>query len=344
MKKPVENTPYGKIMILAAIVISDLILAFYLKYNSNDVSLNTFKINYFGNIINIAVNFGLLLIFILYTLVNNKSHFLRNIRTILFFSIIYLIPLLLLGYLFSSDFSFPEIFILEYPLEKIVVAGLYVTNTLIKLFLALLIFGMILHSGKILFFRSLLYLIIGTIIFASAALLFSIKTQSNYKEVEQGKKYDVAVVLGAAVWNKDEPSTLFRGRINKALELYRKGAVSKIQLTGGNAPGELSEAMTAKKYLSGFNVPEEDILVEEVTGTTSEQVRFIKNELINKSSFEKIIIVSDEFHLARVNEMCSFFRVNAATISSDYSLNWEKLVYYRVRDSIGLLLFWLYAI
>ncbi|HEV2765160.1 MAG TPA: YdcF family protein, partial [Pyrinomonadaceae bacterium] len=43
---------------------------------------------------------------------------------------------------------------------------------------------------------------------------------------------DAAVVLGAAVWTR-RPSPVFRERINHAVELYKRGRVRKLILTGG---------------------------------------------------------------------------------------------------------------
>jgi hypothetical protein len=58
----------------------------------------------------------------------------------------------------------------------------------------------------------------------------------------------------------------------------------------------------------------------------------------------ELIIISDEFHLKRVEEMLDFYEINAKVVPSGYKLNFQKSLYYRIRDSIGLILFWLFAI
>ena len=126
--------------------------------------------------------------------------------------------------------------------------------------------------------------------------------------------------------------------------MYESGKIKKIHVTGSNAPGEISEAEAARNYLIELGISKKDILFESVTSTTSEQIKFIKNELVKKQGMNKILIISDQFHLKRVLEMCRFFNVKAEGIESGYKLNWKKLLYYRLRDSIGLLLFWLFAI
>ncbi len=86
------------------------------------------------------------------------------------------------------------------------------------------------------------------------------------------------------------------------------------------------------------------MLIEEKTSTTAEQIKFIRNNLSSNPHFHSILIISDQFHLARVMQMCNFFGVKAIGIQSDYHLNWEKLLYYRLRETIGLINFWIFAL
>jgi vancomycin permeability regulator SanA len=161
---------------------------------------------------------------------------------------------------------------------------------------------------------------------------------------EAFEKIDLAVVLGAAVYSDNQPSPIFMQRIEKAHELLNDGKIEKILLTGSNAPGEITESESAFQYLSSLGVKSDRIILEKETTTTSEQIRYIKNRITGSTGNKGVIVISDEFHLKRVMEMCDFFDVNAYGVASGYKLNWEKLLYYRVRDSIGLLLFWLFAI
>ncbi|MBK8945944.1 MAG: YdcF family protein [Ignavibacteriae bacterium] len=167
----------------------------------------------------------------------------------------------------------------------------------------------------------------------------------EFHNSNKNAKYDYGIILGAAVWSKNKPSPIFSGRIEKGAELFKKGIIRKIQLTGGNAPGELSEAKAAANYLStNHNIPKPNILIEEKTSTTNEQIRFIKNIVMNEKKSEKFIIISDQFHLKRVEEMIDFYNLNADVISSNYKLNMQKSFYYRFRDCISLVMFWFFAI
>ena len=169
--------------------------------------------------------------------------------------------------------------------------------------------------------------------------------KNNHVEVESIKQpYDIGVILGAAVWSNNEPSTLFKKRIDKGLELLNHQKVKYLQLTGGNAPGEFSEARAAQYYLHNKGVSNDFIRIEEKTSTTSQQVQFIKEKLIPEEDFNRIAVISDQFHMARVLEMSKFYNMKIDGVASDYNLSTEKILYYNIRESVALLLFWLFGI
>ncbi len=152
----------------------------------------------------------------------------------------------------------------------------------------------------------------------------------------------VAVVLGAAVWPKNRPSPSLKGRLNKAFELYEEGVVNKIQLTGGNAPGELTEAQVGYNYLVNKGVLPRDLMLEERTSSTSEQVSFIKTNLMNNNNQYNIFVISDGFHLPRVLEICKFFNIKVNVVPSDQ--NQFNNIDVNVREIVALTFFWLFSV
>ena len=115
-------------------------------------------------------------------------------------------------------------------------------------------------------------------------------------------KADAAIVLGAAVWG-DEVSPVFRERINHAVDLYRRGKVRKIILTGGQGNSdELTEAAAARDYAIKNGVQAGDILIEERSHTTYENVVNAK-QLADANGLKKVLIVSDPLHMKRAVAM-----------------------------------------
>jgi uncharacterized SAM-binding protein YcdF (DUF218 family) len=141
-------------------------------------------------------------------------------------------------------------------------------------------------------------------IIAPAALLVALVALRVYtygnKAVDV--KADAAIVLGAAVWG-DEVSPVFRERINHALELYRTGKVGKIIFTGGQGNrNELTEAAAARHYAIKNGIPERDILIEESSHTTYENVVNAKH-VADANGLKKVLIVSDPMHMRRAVTM-----------------------------------------
>jgi vancomycin permeability regulator SanA len=63
-----------------------------------------------------------------------------------------------------------------------------------------------------------------------------------------------------------------------------------------------------------------------------------------QETVNKIIIVSDKYHLVRIEEISKFNNLNISAVPSDLRLSVESDMYYRLRESIGLLFFWFFAI
>ncbi len=124
----------------------------------------------------------------------------------------------------------------------------------------------------------------------------------TYGNVVSDGPADAAVVLGAAVWG-DEVSPVFRERINHGIELYRRGRVRKLIFTGGQGNrGEPTEASAARSYALRGGVPEADILTEEESHTTYENVLYAKR-LADAAGARRVLIVSDPLHMRRAVSM-----------------------------------------
>ena len=124
----------------------------------------------------------------------------------------------------------------------------------------------------------------------------------RYSSVAVDKPADAAVVLGAAVWSQNV-SPVFRERINHAVDLYRKGKVRKLIFTGGQGnSNEPTEAAAASSYAQANGIPIQDILVEQKSHTTFENIVNAK-QLADANSLKTVLIVSDPMHMKRAMTM-----------------------------------------
>ncbi|HEY9638017.1 MAG TPA: YdcF family protein [Coleofasciculaceae cyanobacterium] len=109
---------------------------------------------------------------------------------------------------------------------------------------------------------------------------------------------DAAIVLGAEVWG-EEPSPVFRERINHGINLYKDDRVNKIIFTGGQGDDHaIAEAVVAKNYAIKKGIVERDILVETQSRTTYQNLYYAKR-VVQNSNLRKFLIVSDPLHMKR---------------------------------------------
>jgi uncharacterized SAM-binding protein YcdF (DUF218 family) len=142
--------------------------------------------------------------------------------------------------------------------------------------------------------KTILVLITLSIIYA-ACVAISIWSYGN---IDERQNADVAIVLGAAVYG-DEPSPVFRERINHGIWLYENGYVDKLIFTGGKVQGQvLSDSAVAKAYAVAKGIPEEDILIEEDSTITQENI-FNATRIVEANAFSSVILVSDPLHMKR---------------------------------------------
>ena len=124
----------------------------------------------------------------------------------------------------------------------------------------------------------------------------------SYGSVAVDSQADAAVVLGAAVWSRNV-SPVFRERINHAVDLYRQGKVRKLIFTGGQGnSNEPTEAAAARSYAQANGIPIQDILVEQKSHTTFENIVNAK-QLADANSLKTVLIVSDPMHMKRAMTM-----------------------------------------
>jgi len=132
----------------------------------------------------------------------------------------------------------------------------------------------------------------------------------SYGSVNEAKKADSAIVLGAAVWG-DKPSPVFEERIHHGIWLYKNGYVDKIIFTGGKGKNsKISEASVAKKYAIEHSVPEKDIYIEEQSTITQENIMFA-SEIAEENNISTVLLVSDPLHMKRAMLMCRDYNLTA---------------------------------
>ncbi|WCM42704.1 YdcF family protein [Flavobacterium sp. CBA20B-1] len=168
---------------------------------------------------------------------------------------------------------------------------------------------------------------------------------TNYSKKDETQIADVGIVLGAGIWN-DEPSPVFRERINHSISLYKDGYIKKIIFTGGKANGKkFSESCVAKRYAEKLGVNPTDIFIEEKSKITQENLKFAK-EIMIENNLSKALLISDPLHMKRAILIAKDFNISAHTSptkTSQYKSTNKKSTFL-MRESIFYITYQIYRI
>jgi len=104
--------------------------------------------------------------------------------------------------------------------------------------------------------------VIGAIFLAAALLVGSGMS-------DEIQKADVAVVFGNTVNSDGSPSRRLAARLDKAVELYRRGMFKNVIVSGGLGREGFDEAVVMKNYLVSRHVPQDQITLDSLGMTTA---------------------------------------------------------------------------
>lgn len=108
----------------------------------------------------------------------------------------------------------------------------------------------------------------------------------------------MAIVLGAAVWAGGVPSPTLRRRAAHAAGLWHCGDVSGIVASGGVGKNPPSEAQAIVDICQGLGVAATDLILEDQSHTTEENLLFSSRKLHERGA-RSAIIVTDTYHAPR---------------------------------------------
>lgn len=166
---------------------------------------------------------------------------------------------------------------------------------------------------------------------------------SNYSKKNETQKADVGIVLGAGIWN-DEPSPVFKERIDHSIALYKDGYIKKIIFIGGKADGKkFSESCVAKKYAERLGVNSKDIFIEEKSKITQENLKFAR-EIMIENNLTEALLISDPLHMKRAVLIAKDTHINvhsSPTQTSQYKSTKKRLTFL-MRESFFYITYQIY--
>lgn len=155
-----------------------------------------------------------------------------------------------------------------------------------------------------------------------AIALFSINarvktvTDSKIISVEESAKLediDCIIVLGCQVKSDGSLSHMLRDRLMRGVELYKQSTAPKIIMSGDHGQKNYDEVNAMKQYAIENGVPSEDVFMDHAGFSTYETI-FRAKEIFKA---EKVVIVTQEYHLYRALYIAKQLGLEAYGVSAD---------------------------
>ena len=143
------------------------------------------------------------------------------------------------------------------------------------------------------------------------------------------------VILGCRAY-EDRPSVMLKNRLDGAIEYLHNNDTCKIIVCGGQGEDEqYSESYVMAKYLVENGIPQERIIQESKSSNTEENIKYAVDIIRENGLDEKMIIVSDSFHLYRASLFASEYDMSVKCVrGEEYALLFPS---YWVREVLGVL-------
>ncbi len=188
--------------------------------------------------------------------------------------------------------------------------------------------------------RVLKYCVLGGV--AVFAGLFIFVAVSGYSHNAKGDEKAI-IVLGAGL-RGETVSDLLRRRLEAALAAYEENPNAVLVVTGGQGPGEnIPEALAMQRWLVAHGVPEDNILVEDKSTSTEENLQFSIDLLAQRgiTTDQPVAIVTNAFHCYRAGSYAEKLGYSAAhTVPASMS----PIVFFPsyMREVLAILYMWVF--
>jgi len=123
----------------------------------------------------------------------------------------------------------------------------------------------------------------------------------------------IALVLGALVYDDGRPSPMLRDRIKTAAELYKAGKVQRVLASGDHGRTSYDEVNVMRRELIRAGVPARDVFTDHAGFDTWDSVVRARKVFQVRSA----LIVSQKFHLARATWLAERAGLRAHGVAAD---------------------------
>ena len=178
--------------------------------------------------------------------------------------------------------------------------------------------------------ESIILFVVSIVILINMYIIIKSHKQILKNEDIKLENIDCLLVLGAGIINNERPTLMLKDRLDKSIELYKKGFAKKIIMSGDHSKKNHDEVGIMKKYAIERGIPSEDIFMDHAGFCTYDSIYRAK-EIFGAN---RIIIVTQKYHLYRSIYIANKLGVKSFGIKSDARV-YTKMPYHFVRECLA---------
>lgn len=152
----------------------------------------------------------------------------------------------------------------------------------------------------------------GVALACSAAYVSTRTARFRYSDPAAVPHARVAIVFGAGVERDGTPSGMLADRLNTAVELYRRGVVHVLLLTGDHSRADYDEVGAMQRYAVAHGVPASRVALD-FAGFRTYDSCYRARAIFG---VERAVLVTQRYHLARALYTCRRLGIDAVGIGT----------------------------
>lgn len=178
------------------------------------------------------------------------------------------------------------------------------------------------------------------------ATLFTISLGTIIWDIHHSKKLELRneyiIILGAGL-KGDKPKNVLKYRLDKAVAYYKKYPNTIFIVSGGQGKDEIiSESKAMKNYLISHSIPKNNIIEENKSSTTLENLIFSHKFI--PQNIKTVGVITNDFHMYRVKFFVNSLGYNINPIYAKTPLKSQismfsrealAVIYYKLKKSFN---------
>lgn len=146
---------------------------------------------------------------------------------------------------------------------------------------------------------------------------------------------DTIIILGYPSKKEGQPSAILRSRLDKGIELYKKGIASNIILTGSAVRNKNVEAEVMADYCIKAGIPADKLTLEKNAQNTYQNALFTR-KIMKARHYRTGTIVTSDFHVHRSRFIFKHFAQDLQFIAAPYPQDAPLLLkyYFMLREKL----------